>query len=204
MDPGSLKLPLGVACISRNSLFLEFANDKWFFLKIFLLRSKASVAPQPWPLPHALGSYLTSSLTNSNIYSPTKRDPPLPAVAPPSAHQRAFTPHRRCSSSSSSSWSKVWQPLHLDRISPLLSQYLSNLIRRHWVPRSKNRKWIAKMSELISTGNNLSKLSIPLSTSSTGMEATIMETDRRSSSSCFMGKIVRGGIGSMPNYKSRN
>lgn len=107
----SPKLPLGVACTSGNSLFLEFAGDKYFYLKRILLRSKTS-APKPWPLPHALGSSLTP-LTNSKIYSPTKRDPPLPAAALPLAHQRACTPQ-----SCSSTMSKVWQRQHLDRLSP--------------------------------------------------------------------------------------
>jgi len=38
--PGNFKLPLGVACTSENSLFLEFADDKSFYLKRILLRFK--------------------------------------------------------------------------------------------------------------------------------------------------------------------
>jgi len=107
--PGNFKLPLGVACTSENSLFQEFADDKSFFLKRILLRNKTS-PPKPWVLPHALASSLTP-LTISNIYSPTRRDPPLPAAAPPSAHQRACTPQSCCCRKS-----KVWQLLLLDRL----------------------------------------------------------------------------------------
>ena len=130
---GNFKLPLGVACTSENSLFQESADDKSFYLKRILLRIK-TLPLKPLPLPHALASSLTP-LTNSNIYSHTWRDPPLPAAAPPSAHQRACTPQ-----SCYSRKNKVWQRLLLDRLGPSSAQYLNNLIRIHWAPLSKNRK----------------------------------------------------------------
>ena len=108
---GNFKLPLGVACTSENSLFLEFADDKFYYLKRILLRIK-TLPLKPLPLPHALAFSLTP-LTNSKIYSRTRRDPPLPAAAPPSAHQRACTPQICCSRRS-----KVSQRLLLDRLGP--------------------------------------------------------------------------------------